>query len=146
MADLPKWSLYWRISTSSTLTRRNFFAVGLPVPQTPIFKTYSALVPQSQGGQVRQGYTNISILWAELTRLQAFILKGIVDTVLTAGTPLYMSVDFNDGTYLEGSFYDISGTPIPVVLEAAQSSQGLIYQNVTLTVNNVTVIGASTGT
>lgn len=142
--DNSRWSLFWRISTTSTLTRRNFFAVGLPIPQTPIFKTYSTLLPQGQGGQTRQGYENLSILWAEMTRLQGFTLKRLVETVLTAGTPLYMSIDFNDGTYLENSFYDVSGTPAPVILEAAANSRGVIYQNVTLTLNNVTVIQAST--
>lgn len=142
--DNSKWLLYWRISTTSTLTRRNFFAVGLPIPQTPIYKNYSTLLPQGQGGQTRQGYKNVSILWAEMTRLQGFILKGLIETVLTAGTPLYMSVDFNDGTYLENAFYDVSGTPAPVVLEPTANSRGVIYQNVTLTLNNVTVIQAST--
>lgn len=145
MSDLPKWALYWRISTNSTLGRRNFFAVGLPIPNTPIYKGFSTLVPQSQGGQARQGYINVTVMWNELTREQGFTLKRLVETVLAAGTPLYMSVDFNDGTYPPGSFYDVSGTPYPVVLEAVQNSQGLIYQNVELKLNNVTVIGASSG-
>lgn len=147
MLDLPKWALYWRISATSTLLHQNFFALGLPIPQTPIFKTYSALVPQSQGGQARQGYENVSILWSELTREQGFKLKALVETVLTASTPLYMTVDFNDGTYLPGSFVDVSGTPYPVILEAAAWSQGLVYQNVTLFLNNVTVVNnPATGT
>lgn len=135
-----EWNLYWRISATSTLTRKNFFLLGLPVPQTPNFQQYSALTPQSQGGQSRQGYINLTLLWSELDRFQAVTLKNIVDTVLAAGTPLYMTVDFSDGTYGPGRFADVSGTPIPLTLTPAGNSQEFVYPNVELKVNNVTVI------
>lgn len=137
---LNRWNLFWRISTTSTLTGQNFFLLGLPIPQTPNFQQFSTLVPQSQGGQLRQGYINFTLLWSELDRLQAFTLKEIVDTVLTTGTPLYMTVDFSDGTYLPGRFADISGTPSPLTLAPIGNSQGMVYQNVELKVNNITVI------
>lgn len=135
-----KWNLYWRISTTSTLTGQNFFALGLPVPQTPNFQQFSVLVPQSQGGQTRQGYNNLSLLWSELDRYQAFVLKGIVNTVLSAGTPLYLTVDFSDGSALPGSFIDISGTPIPLTLIPGGDTQELVYPNVELKVNNCTIV------
>lgn len=138
--DFYKWQLYWRISTSSTLARQNFFVLGLPPPTTPVYKNFSALVPQSQGGQDRQGYINVTLLWDALTRQQAFILKSLVDTVLAAGTALYLTCDYNDGTYEPGYFVDISGTPTPLVLEPAGNTQGLVYQNVTLFINNCTVV------
>lgn len=140
MTDNPKWVTYWRISTNSTLAHKNFFLLGLPIPQTPAFETYSTLVPQSQGGQTRQGYINVKILWSELTKYQAWKLNQLVETVLAAGTPLYMTVEYNDGTYLEGWFVDVSGTPYPLVLTPVQNSQGIIYQNVEMTLNNVTVV------
>lgn len=138
--DLNRWNLYWRISATSTLAGQNFFLLGLPIPQTPNFQQFSALMPQSQGGQSRQGYTNVTLLWSELDRFQAFTLKQIVDTVLAAGTPLYMTVDYSDGTYLPGRFADVSGTPIPLTLIPAGNSQEFVYQNVELRLNNVTVI------
>lgn len=138
--DFYNWSLYWRLSTNSTLAHKNFFLLGLPPPTTPVYRDESALVPQSQGGQSRQGYINITLLWDVLTRQQGVKLKSLVDIVLTAGTELYATVDYNDGTYEAGHFIDIRGIPHPVVLEPAQSTQGLIYQNVTLFINNITVV------
>lgn len=138
--DFNKWNLYWRISTTSTLAHKNFFLLGLPPPQTPNFQQFTALLPQSQGGQSRQGYINATILWSELDRYQAFILKDIVDTVLTAGTELYMTVDYSDGTYLPGRFADVRGTPTPLTLIPAGNSQEVVYQNVELKLNNITVI------
>lgn len=138
--DLYYWNLYWRISATSTLAGQNFFALGLPPPQTPVYKTYTTLVPQSQGGQSRQGYINVTLLWDVLTREQGFLLKKIVETVLAAGTPLYLTVDYNDGSYEAGHFVDVSGTPHPVILEPEQGTQGLIYPNVTLFVTDLTVV------
>lgn len=137
---LNKWNLFWRISTTSTLTGQNFFLLGLPIPQTPNLQQFSALVPQSQGGQSRQGYVNLTLLWSELDRFQAVTLKSLVDTVLTAGTPLYLTVDFSDGTYGPGRFADVSGTPIPLTLIPTGNSQQFMYSNVELKLNNVTVI------
>ena len=138
--DFNRWNLFWRISATSTLARKNFFLLGLPPPQTPVFETYSQLVPQSQGGQSRQGYINATLLFESLDRYQAFVLNQIVETVLTAGTPLYLTVDFSDGSTLPGSFIDISGTPWPIVLTPASNSQGVVYQNVELKVNNCTIV------
>lgn len=138
--DFYKWQLYWRISTTSTLARQNLFLLGIPPPTTPVYKEYAALVQQSQGGQSRQGYINVTLLWDTLTRQQGFKLKALVEVALAAGSLLYATVDYNDGTYGPGHFVDISGVPHPVVLEPAGNSQGLIYSNVTLFVNNCTIV------
>lgn len=138
--DFNRWNLFWRISTTSTLTRRNFFLLGLPPPQTPVFETYSQLFPQSQGGQSRQGYTNATLLFEALDRYQAFVLNQIVETVLTAGTELYMTIDYTDGTYLPGTFADVRGTPAPLVLTPAANTQGIVYQNVELRLTNISII------
>ena len=138
--DFNRWNLYWRISTTSTLARKNFFLLGLPPPQTPVFETYSQLVPQSQGGQSRQGYINATLLFESLDRYQAFVLNQIVETVLTAGTELYMTIDYADGTYLPGTFADVRGTPWPLVLQPIANSQGVMYSNVELKLNNITVV------
>lgn len=140
MLDNSKWILYWRISTTSTLARRNFFAIGLPPPQTPVFETYSELIPQSQGGQSRQGYINATILWDVLTRPQAFLLNTMVEAVLAAGTELYMTLDYSTGDYEANTFADVRGTVWPLVLQPIASSQGIIYQNVELKLNNITAI------
>lgn len=136
---MNRWITLWRIaSTSGGLARGAFFALGLPPPQTPIYKTYSEVVPQSQGGQVQQGYINMTILWSELDFLQARTLRRIVDAAIATGT-IYLTVDKADGSGLANAFIDLSGTPIPLTLEAAPLSQGRVFQNVQLVVNNCIV-------
>lgn len=137
---MSKWLTYWRISsTSAGLARGNFFARGLPPPQTPIFKDYSELVPQSQGGLAKQGYSRADILWSELDYEQGRTLRRIVDAAIAAGGTIYASVDRADGSKLANDFIDISGIVHPLILEPASRSQGLVYQNVTLTINAVQI-------
>lgn len=137
---MNKWITLWRIATSSAgLARGAFFARGLPPPNTPIYKDYSEIVPQSQGGQARQGYNRVDILWNELTAYQGFVLRSLVDAAIAAGGTIYATIDKADGSDLNNAFIDISGQVWPLVLEPVSQSQGLVFQNVTLTINNITV-------
>lgn len=137
---MNKWLVYWRIANSlAGLTRGNLYARGLPPPQTPVYKTYAALIPQSQGGQTRQGYINATLLWDRLDFLQAKTLNGIVEAGITAGS-LWLTVDKGNGTGLANAFIDISGIPHPLVLEPTSQSQGQIFENVQLFVTNITVL------
>lgn len=137
---MNRWITLWRIATSSAgLARGNFFARGLPPPNTPIYKDYSEIVPQSQGGQAKQGYNRVDILWNELTAYQGFVLRSLVDAAITAGGTIHATIDKADGSDLNNAFIDISGQVWPLVLEPVSQSQGLVFQNVTLTINNITV-------
>ena len=135
--DNPRWPLYWRLSATSTLTRRNLFALGLPPPNTPVYLTYSELVSQSQGGLAQQGYINADLLWSELTATQLKILNGIVDAAILAGI-IYGTVDKANGTGIN-SFVDISGVPHPLTYETINDARGIVYRNVELRINNISV-------
>lgn len=137
--DNPRWILYWRLSATSTLTRKNLYALGLPPVNTPDYKTYSELVPQSQGGQTRQGYINSRLLWDELDFLQFKVLTGIVEAAITAGL-IYATVPKGNGTALLNDFIDISGIPLPLEYQPVNDARGVMYANVTLTINNITVV------
>lgn len=136
--DNPKWLLYWRLSATSTLTRKHFFALGLPPPNTPDYKAYSQLVPQSQGGQSRQGYINIRILWDALDFLQLRTLTRITEAAITAGA-IYATVPKDNGSGLINAFIDIHGIALPLEFQQIPNARGVVYQNVTLTINNITV-------
>ena len=136
--DNGKWVLYWRLSATSTLARKNLYAQGLPPVNLGDYRTYSELVPQSQGGQARQGYINTRLLWDELDFLQFKTLTGIVDAAITAGA-IYATVPKDDGTGLLNAFIDIHGIPIPLEHQPVSDARGVVYQNVTLTINNITV-------
>jgi hypothetical protein len=136
--DNGKWILFWRLSATSTLTRQNLFALGLPPVNLGDYRTYTELVSQSQGGQARQGYINVSLLWNELTAPQLKTLTGIVEAAITAGT-IYGTIDKADGTGFINSFINISGIPLPLEFQPVSDARGVVFQNVTLKINNVTV-------
>ncbi len=137
--DNSRWPLYWRLSATSTLTRRNLFALGLPPVNLGDYKTYSEFVPQSQGGQTRQGYINIRMLWDELDFLQFKILTGIVEAAIVAGL-IYATVPKGNGTALLNDFIDVSGIPLPLEYQMVNNVRGVVYSNVVHTINNITVV------
>lgn len=136
--DNPKWLLYWRLSATATLTNQNFFALGLPPVNTPDYKDYSQLLPKSQGGVSRQGYTNISLLWDGLDFEQFRTLTRIVEAAITAGS-IYATIDKADGSGLLNSFVDIHGVPAPLEYAPVSNGKGVMFQNVLLRVTNITV-------
>ncbi len=135
--DNPRWVLYWRLSATSTLARKNLYAQGLPPVSLGDYKTYSELVPQSQGGQARQGYINSRLLWDALDFRQLKTLTTLVEAAITAGT-IYATVPKDDGTGLN-AFVDLHGVPLPLEYQVVSDARGVVYQNVTLTINNITV-------
>jgi hypothetical protein len=136
--DNGKWLLYWRLSATSTLARKNLYALGLPPVNLGDYRTYSELVPQSQGGQARQGYINTRLLWDELDFLQLKTLTGIVDAAITAGA-IYATVPKDDGAGLLNAFVDIHGIAIPLEYQPVSNARGVVYSNVVLAINAIVV-------
>ena len=136
--DNGKWLLYWRLSATSTLTRKNLFTLGLPPVNLGDYKTYSVLVPQSQGGQTRQGYINAKLLWDEMDFLQLKTLTGIVEAAITAGA-IYATLPKDDGTGLINAFINVHGIPIPLEYQPVSNGRGVVYQNVVLAINAIVV-------
>lgn len=137
--DNGKWVLYWRLSATSTLARQNLFALGLPPVNLPDYRTYSELVPQSQGSQVRQGYINTRLLWDDLDFLQFRTLTRITEAAITAGL-IYATLPKGNGTALLNDFIDVSGVALPLEYQPVSNARGVMYANVTLTINNITVV------
>lgn len=136
--DNPRWPLLWRLSATSTLTNQNFFALGLPQVNTNVYLAYSALVPQSQGGQSRQGYININLLWDDMDFEQLRTLRRIVDAAITAGA-IYATVPKNDGSALLNAFIDAHGIARPVTFTPYSNGRDVMYQNVNLVITNIVV-------
>jgi hypothetical protein len=133
------WLTYWRIATSSAgLTIGSFFARGLPPPSTPSYRGYTNKVPRSQGGLARQGYKNVTLLWSEMDGLQLNTLTGLVEAGIIAGA-LYLTVDRGDGSGIKNDFIDVHGQPQPVEYEMIPQAQGVVFGNVSLTIQNVVV-------
>lgn len=136
--DNPRWLLFWRIATTENgLARNHFFTLGLPPPDTVNFKSFTELLPQSQGDQTQQGYINCTLLWDVLTAQQGQTLKRIVDAARTAGT-CWATVDRSTGSGLN-DFIDVSGKVLPLILAPPSKSRGVVYENVVLTLNALTI-------
>lgn len=124
LADLPKGSLKAR---------------GLPPPDLPIYKSYSARVDGSAGGQALRGFSYVEWHWDELTMEQARAISRLVETALDAGTPLYLTIDLGmDGREPRGRWVDVSGTPVlpevtPVARRGAWIAQNVVLRVVDLT-------------
>lgn len=137
--DNPKWITYWRISsTSGGLNHGHLFALGLPPVSLPDYKTYQELVPQSQGGLTRQGYISDTLLWNEMDFFQLRTLTRIVEAAIIAGV-IYATVPKDNGTKLLNSFVDVHGLPHPLTWQPVQNGRGVMYANVTLTINAIVV-------
>lgn len=136
--DNGKWITYWRLSSTSTLTNKHLFALGLPPVSLPDYKTYSELLAQSQGGQARQGYINERLLWDELDFEQFRTLTRITEAAILAGA-IYATVPKDNGTGLLNAFIDIHGIPLPLTWQPVSNGRGIMYQNVLLAINAVVV-------
>jgi hypothetical protein len=135
----PKWVLYWRIASSSGgLARGHFFALGIPSPNTPNYRSYTERLPQGQGGQARQGYINMTLLWDALDFVQFRTLNRIVEACITGGIG-YATVPRDDGSRLVNDFVDVSGIFHPLDYQPFSNGRGVMYQNVTLVMNNLTI-------
>lgn len=129
----------WRLHyNSSNFPRAFLFAMGIPSPDLPVYRTFTEKYPQSQGGLTRQGYTNVTMLWDELDTAQLKTLTGLVETGITNGI-IYATIQRNNGTGLQDDWIDISGLPQPLEYEPLSRAEGVVFSNVQLTINNLTI-------
>lgn len=129
----------WRLHyNSSQLARSHLFAMGIPSPDLPVYRSFAEKFPQSQGGITRQGYQNVTILWDELDVLQFKTLTDLVETGVTNGV-IYATIQRNDGSGLADDYIDVSGIPQPLEYQPLARADGVVYSNVQLVINNLTV-------
>jgi hypothetical protein len=131
----------YRLATAlADLAKGSLMVRGLPPPDLPNYKDFSARVNRNDGGQALRGFCYVSLLWDELTLSQAADLVRLVETALDAGTPLYLTIDLGwGGRHSRGRWVDVSGTPIvPQVVPTAKKG-AWVAQNVELRVVDLTV-------
>lgn len=137
--------LYYRIATTLAGLEKgaNFFVLGLPPPNLPLFQPDSVRQPGGQGGERRHGYIQVSLLWLTLTLDQGFIIYDLITQAEATGGQgngtLYLTVPRVDGSAGGVSWVDISGVALMPQFSPVQDSRGALYENVVLRLNNVTV-------
>lgn len=134
-------ALFYRIATTQAALEKgaNFFVIGLPRPDLVTFADHSERVPQSQGGEARQGYINTSLLWLRLDSGQAGVLRGLIEAAEAGAGLLYLTVPRTDAKHTGVSWVDVSGIPIMPNWESLQASPWT-YENVTLKLNAVVIL------
>lgn len=135
------WS--YRVSTAlADITHGALKARGIPVPDLPVYKDYSARVDRNDGGQALRGFSYVEWAWDELTLQQAADLVRLVEEVLdnTPPTPLYLTIDLGwGGRYARGRWVDVSGTPVVPEVTPEARRGAWIVPNVVLRVVDITV-------
>lgn len=137
--------LFYRIATTQAGLEKgaNFFVRGISEPDLVTFSDHSERKPQSTGGEARQGYTQVSILWNELTAVGARAIKELIESAeVTPGQgqgTLWLTIPRTDAPVTGVSWVDLSGTVIMPQWEPRQRARGLVYENVVLRLNNCTV-------
>jgi hypothetical protein len=128
----------WRISLTSNLAKGYWRNLGIPRPTEYTYRTYSQVVPQSQGGTSRQGYINMLLVWERLNRQQLAILESFRSGA-GAGL-LYLTVDRSNGSSYGFDWVDISCYPGSLEYAAEPGSRGNVYTGTQWKLNNITTI------
>ena len=128
----------WRISLTSTLTKGYFRDLGIPRPSEATFLDYSEIVPQSQGGESKQGYQNITLVWERLNRNQLYQLELFRANAI-AGL-LYFTIEKANGESPGVDWIDCSGTPGVIQFANEPKSRGNVKTGVQWVVRAITVL------
>lgn len=133
----------WRVATSEAgLELGAFPQVGLPPVDVPSLQEFTEVVERADGSEVGHGYLTWTGFWETMDGRQYHALRRRVDIArASAGQVLFMTVDRGNGRKSFGDWVDISGKPnAPRTTSGEPNDQVSVYENVTLTLNAVTVI------
>lgn len=131
----------FRISLTADLSKGNFFLRGIAAPTTTQYQGFSETLPQADGGQVQHGYKNLILTWVSVDANTVYIIKQFVNDCLNSTKTLYMTVPMNDGSKVGRTFIDVSGRPLPIkVEEIGVPEWGVAFNNMTLALNNITIV------
>lgn len=137
-------NLGWRVaSTEAGLQTGAFFARRIPPPNTFEYKDYTVRNPQSQGGQSRHGYKNITILWDVLTPKQANALRDVIQAGLDDAGYVYLTLDRSNGEASGRDWIDVYGRPeMPDFQPQAPvaGADGIVYGTTSFFLNALVIV------
>jgi hypothetical protein len=129
-----------RLATSQAGLLNGWLNVlGLPEPSQPVKAASSQRVNLSDGGQALRGFESVTLFWDRLEFQQARVLRKLVEDA--GNNVLYVTADGGwDGSRGLGNYVDYSGRAHIPELVPVPSSDGLVYDSVTLFINNLAVV------
>lgn len=118
------------------------FSWQLPSPTLPVYNDHSARVDLAGGGQSLRGFQNLVFSWDRLGIQQLNVLSALVGAALdTANGVLFATISKGwNGTGKTGDWIDVSGRPHPVRSVPVGGSHGLMFDDVALTLGNLTIV------
>jgi hypothetical protein len=132
----------YRLATTEAglATGANFFILGLPRPDLVTYADHAARFPAGRGGESRQGFEGVSVLWNRLSASQAATLRRKIEAAEVTGGAgngtLYLTLPSANAGGLH--WLDVSGIALmPEWTPEGGEAQG--YANVLLRLNAVTV-------
>lgn len=135
--------LGWRIATTEAgLASGYLFALGISPPTNAPYRPYSVRVGRSTGGQARHGYKNVRMFWANLDRVEARILKEIVEAGIALTGEIYLTVDRADGDSDTFDWIDVRGKPHTPDFDPSRfaGASDIVHENIELFTNNLTIV------
>lgn len=145
MSYVNQFYTKYRVASSLAGLATGHFFVGnrLDQPQRVFFRPYSVQRLQRRGGEVRHGFSQTSLLWKDLLAPQVNFLWELITAVeVTDGVgngTLFFTVPRVDASSSGVSWIDISGIVIMPDFQISDFSHGLIYTNILLKLNDVTI-------
>lgn len=133
--------LGWRIaSTEAGLQTGALFARGIPPPDVFEYKDYSERRPQSQGGQSRHGYKNITVVWNRLDTKQSNALRAVIQTGIDDAGFVYLTLDRSNGTASGWDWIDVYGYPQMPDFRPIEDSSGRMHGSVNFVLNAIVIV------
>lgn len=131
--------------TEAGLARGLLYLRGIAQPTFIQYRNFTEEVPQAEGGQLQQGYENVTIRWESANSKTTTFIRNIVQDALDNDKRLYLTIPWNNGRG-QNRWLNVYGIPhqIDPEEEGRWGGTGIAYANVTLFVNNLTVLGEAT--
>ena len=121
-----------------------FFVADIAPPNTSQYTPFSATQSQSDGGRIQEGYRRVEMTWVNPSAMSVFRIKKFVESALEGSKQLYMTIPKNDGsTVASREFNNVFGNVYPLLVreQGKMAGRGIVYQSLTLVLNNVVILG-----
>ncbi len=115
---------------------------NMPLPTLSVYADHQERVDLSDGAQSLRGWRAFTLSWRTLSIAQTRVMAALVEAALdTANGVLFATIDKGwNATGTAEQWIDVSGRPVLMRPTSVPGSGGLVFQDVILTVRNLTIV------